>query len=109
MRKLRWILAPFAVGLLTLVVACGGDKASQDNSSSTNGSYSSGSGSSASQELNLADAATQLMDLRSFRFNIAFSLDFDLGDMGQSTDPEDEFGAAFAGPVGWPTIPARPS
>ena len=97
MRKLRWIFAPFALGLLALVVACGGAKSNRDNSSSTNGSYSSGSGSSVSQELNLADAATQLMELRSFRFNLKFSLD--LGDMSgltDSTDPEDEFGAGLA-------------
>jgi hypothetical protein len=94
MRKLRWILAPLAVGLLALIVACGGDKGSQDSNSS---SYSSGSGSSVSQELNLADAATQLMELRSFKFNLKFNLD--LGDMSGltgSTDSGDEFGAGLA-------------
>ncbi len=95
MRKLRWILAPLAVGLLALTVACGGN----DNKSKSNdGGTASGSGAAVSQELNLAQAATQLMDLRSFRFNLSFKLDLDLESLGASdtTAEDDEFGAAFA-------------
>lgn len=94
MKKLRWILAPFAAGLLALVVACGGDDGNGGNTN--DGGSASGGGSSVSQELNLSEAALQLQELRSFRFKIAFKLDFDLGDLADSTDPEDEFGAAFA-------------
>jgi hypothetical protein len=94
MRKLPWILAPFAAGLLALVVACGGDDGGQSNSDN---STTGGSGSSVSQELNLAEAATQLMELRSFRFNVSLKLDLGLGDLTDTAGGEDdEFGAALA-------------
>jgi hypothetical protein len=95
MRKLSWISAPLLAGLLALTVACGGDD--DDDAQSTNdGGSTSGGGAAVSQELNLAEAATQLMELRSFRFNLAFSLDFDLGDLETPEGEDDEFGAAFA-------------
>jgi hypothetical protein len=98
MKKLRWILAPFAVGLLALTVACSGDDDS-NNQSNDNGSYS-GAGSAVSQELNLAQAANQLMELRSFRFNVSFNLDVDLDALANantdSSSEDDEFGQAFA-------------
>ena len=92
MRKLGWVFAPLAAGLVALVMACGGDDGDQSNSNSG----SSGGGASVSQELNLAEAATQLMDLRSFRFDMSFSLDFDLSELTESGDEEDEFAAEFA-------------
>ena len=96
MKKLRWILAPLAVGLLALTVACGGDDDS-NSQSNDNGSYS-GSGSAVSQELNLAQAANQLMELRSFRFNVSFNLDIDLDALANAdtSGEDDEFGQAFA-------------
>ena len=82
MRKIRWILAPFAVSLIVFAVACsGGD--GDDSKSSSDGS-ASGSGDSVSRELNLAQAATQLLELRSFRFNLSFSLDIDIEGLGDS-------------------------
>ncbi len=96
MRKIRWILAPFAVSLIVFAVACsGGD--GDDSKSSSDGS-ASGSGGSVSRELNLAQAATQLLELRSFRFNLSFSLDIDIEGLGDSGTPQDgdQFGAAFA-------------
>lgn len=97
MRKLRWALAPIAVGVLTLVAACGGDdNDNSNNQGDTNGS-AGGGGASASQELNLAQAATRLAELRSFRFNLTFNLDIDLeGLQGLEDSEDDEFGAAFA-------------
>lgn len=94
MKKLRWILAPLAAGLLALTVACGGDDDNQNN----DGAAASGSGAAVSQELNLAQAATQLMELRSFRFDLSFKLDLDLDSLGdlEGGDDDDEFGAAFA-------------
>lgn len=97
MRKLRWVLAPFVAGLLVLTAACGGDDDNDDQSN--DGASASGGGGVVSQELNLAQAATQLMELRSFRFNLSFKLDFDLEgleDLETSGEDEDEFGAAFA-------------
>ena len=97
MRNLRWILAPLVAGLLALTAACGGDD-DNGNQANNDGGSASGSGSAVSQELNLAQAATQLMELRSFRFNLTFNLDIDiegLEDLGTGDD-DDEFGAAFA-------------
>jgi hypothetical protein len=97
MTKLRWILAPLAAGLLALTMACGGD---DDNSQGNDGGSASGGGGAVSQELNLAQAATQLAELRSFRFDLSFNLEFDLGDLEdidlEDPDSEDAFGAAFA-------------
>jgi hypothetical protein len=98
MKNLRWILAPLAAGLLALTVACGGDDDGNAASQANDGGSASGGGSAVSQELNLAQAATQLMELRSFRFNLSFNLDIDgledLGSLDQGDD--DEFGAALA-------------
>lgn len=97
MRKLRWILAPFAAGLLALTVACGGDD-DGGNNAPNDGAAASGGGSAVSEELNLAQAATQLAELRSFRFDLSFNLDIDfdaLGDL-EGEGEDDEFGAAFA-------------
>jgi hypothetical protein len=95
MKKLRWILAPLAAGLLALTAACGGDD--DTNNQSNDGGTTSGSGAAVSQELNLAQAATQLAELRSFRFDLSFSLDLDLEGLGDvETDDDDEFGADFA-------------
>jgi len=94
MRKLSWILAPFAAGLLALAVACGGDDDNQGN----NGGSASGSGGAVSQELDLAQAAMQLMELRSFRFNLSFNLEFDFEGLEglEGSEDDDELGAAFA-------------
>ncbi|HWC31123.1 MAG TPA: hypothetical protein VG845_13670 [Dehalococcoidia bacterium] len=87
MTKLRWFLTPLAAVLIGLsVIACGGDKDSDS-------AGSSGSGSSVSSELDLSNAANELMELRSFRFDMALKLDFDLGSMSEE---DDEFGAEFA-------------
>ncbi|HEU0074938.1 MAG TPA: hypothetical protein VFS30_13130 [Dehalococcoidia bacterium] len=96
MKKIRWILAPLAAGLLALSAACGGDD--DTNNQSNDGATASGGGGAVSQELNLAQAATQLMELRSFRFDLSFSLDLDLEGLGEldASDEDDEFGAAFA-------------
>ena len=97
MRKLRWISAPFVAGLLVLAAACGGDD--DNDNQGNNGGSASGSGGTVSQELDLAQAATTLMELRSFRFNLSFNLEFDLEgleDLEGSGDDEDAFGAAFA-------------
>lgn len=87
MIKLRWLLVPAAAGLLGLIMACGGDK---DSGSSNDSGRSSGGGNSVSTELNLSNVASTLMELRSFRFDVALKLDF-----GQSAamagDDEDEF------------------
>ena len=95
MRKLRWILAPFAAGLLALTVACGGDDDDNGNAANDAGT-TSGGGAAVSQELNLAQAATQLAELRSFRFNLSFNLDIDLEGLEAGSGDEDEMGAAFA-------------
>ena len=95
MRKLGWITAPLMAGLLALTVACGGDDDDTPSAIGSGGS-ASGGGAAVSQELNLAEAANQLLELSSFRFNLAFSLDFDLGDLAESGDEDDEFGAEFA-------------
>ena len=92
MRKLRWILAPFAAGLLALAVACGGD----DDNDSNGGGSASGGGVAVSEELNLAQAATTLAELRSFRFSLSFNLEFDLEGLEGLEEDDDEFGAAFA-------------
>ena len=97
MRKLRWIFAPFAAGLIALAVACGGGDG--DNISQSDGAAAaSGSGGGMSRELNLSQAATQLLELRSFRFDLSFKLDIDLAGLSDSAAPEDGdlFGAAFA-------------
>jgi hypothetical protein len=94
MRKLGWITAPLMAGLLALTVACGGGD--DDDSSSLSGSGASGGGAAVSQELNLAEAANQLLELRSFRFNLSLNLDFDLDSLAASGDEDDEFGAEFA-------------
>ena len=93
MKKLRWLLAPVAMGFLALAIACGGkdDGATSNNDSGSN----SGGGRSVSRELDLSNAATDLMELRSFRFEVALKMDFDMSGMSPGDD-EDEFGAAFA-------------
>jgi hypothetical protein len=92
MIQFRWLLAPVAAGLLGLIVACGGDKDSGPNS--VKGDGSSGRGSNVSTELNLSNAANRLMELRSFRFDVALKMDFDADALG--SDDEDDFGADFA-------------
>jgi hypothetical protein len=89
MKTFRWLLAPLAAGLL--IVGCGGDKDSGPNS--VKGDGSSGRGSSVSTELNLSNAANDLMELRSFRFDVTMKMDFDLGAV---TDDEDELSAGLA-------------
>lgn len=99
MNNLRWFLSPLAAGLLALVIACGGDDGDQANgATNTNDAGSaSGGGDAVSQELNLSSAAAQLLELRSFRFDMALQMDFDLSGLEGSGDADDEFGAAFAG------------
>jgi ABC-type glycerol-3-phosphate transport system substrate-binding protein len=89
MRSLRWLLAPLAAGLL--IVGCGGDKDSGPNS--VKGDGSSGRGSAVSTELNLSNAANDLMELRSFRFDVTLKMDFD---MSSVTDDEDQLSAGLA-------------
>jgi len=93
MIQFRWLLAPVAAGLLGLIVACGGDKDSGPNS--VKGDGSSGRGGSVSTELDLSNAANRLMELRSFRFEVALKMDFDTSAL-KPGDSDDEFGAAFA-------------
>jgi hypothetical protein len=81
----RWLIAPFAVALVLLAVACGGDD-KNDNAST------GGGGTSSSRELNLANAAQALEDLKSFRFDMSLKMDFDAPSGGSD---EDEFGAAL--------------
>lgn len=89
MKKLRWLLAPVAVGLLSLVVACGGK---DDNAASNKDSGGGGTGGSVSKELDLSNAATVLMELRSFRFDLGLKLDFD----ASATSEDNALGADFA-------------
>ena len=99
MRKLRWALMPFAAGLLALAVACsGGDDSSDDDGAATGASSASGGGGAVSQELDLAQAANRLLELRSFRFDMSLSLDLDLEalELSGTGDDGDQFGAAMA-------------
>jgi hypothetical protein len=86
MTKLRWLLAPVAVGLIALVMSCSGDK-----DSDSPGSGARGSGSNVSNELDLTNAASSLLELRSFRFDVSVKLDFDMSALGAG-DSDDEFG-----------------
>ena len=97
MRKLGRILTPLAAGLLLLAVACSGDDG-DDKSQSDSAGSASGSGGSVSRELNLSQAATQLLELRSFRFDLSFNLEIDLEGLGDAATPQDgdAFGAALA-------------
>ena len=97
MTKVRWILAPFAASLIVFAVACSGGDGDNNSQSNSDGAVS-GSGGAVSRELNLAQAATQLLELRSFRFSLSFNLDIDIGGLGASGTPEDgdQFGAALA-------------
>jgi hypothetical protein len=100
MKTLRWAVAPLLALLFALVIACGGDNngGSSNGSGATNGGTTSGgsttggSGGSVSTELDLTNAATKLLEMRSFRFDMSMKMDFDLGDL----DEDDEFSAAFA-------------
>jgi hypothetical protein len=91
MIKSRWLLAPLAAGLLGLIVACGGDK---DSRSSNKSGSSSGSGGGVSTELDLSNAASTLLELRSFRFDVSLKMDIDT--KGLAADDDDEFGAGLA-------------
>lgn len=99
MKNLRWLIMPFAAGILALAVACGGNDGDEANSAnnSNGGGSASGGGDAVSQELNLSNAAAQLLELRSFRFDMALQMDFDLSGLEESGEAGDEFGEAFAG------------
>ena len=84
----RWLIAPFAAALVILAVACGGDDPDNDNANASTG----GGGSATSRELNLANAAQALEDVKSFRFDVSLKMDFDAPSGGSD---EDEFGAAL--------------
>jgi hypothetical protein len=83
------ILAGLAL-LLGLSAACGGD----DDGGSANDGGSAGGGGNVSTELDLSAAANDLLELRSFRFDMTLKMDFDLGAMASNED--DEFGAGLA-------------
>jgi hypothetical protein len=84
----RWLIAPFAASLVFLAVACGGDDKDNDSANASTG----GGGSAVSRELNLANAAQALQDVKSFRFDMSLKMDFDAPSGGSD---EDEFGAAL--------------
>jgi hypothetical protein len=84
MSTLRWLLVPIAAALLGLSAACGGD----------DDGGSAGDGGSVSTELDLSSVATDLLELRSFRFDMSLKMDFDLGAM--ASEEEDEFSAGLA-------------
>ena len=86
MTKLRWLLTPVLVAIIGLAAACGGDD--EDGGSTSN----AGGGGAVTTELDLSQAATQLMDLRSFRFDVSLKMDFDL----PASDEEDELSAGLA-------------
>ena len=87
MKRIRWLLMPFAAALLTLAVACGGDD-SNGGSSSGGG----GSGSTVSNELDLSRSAQNLADVKSFRFDMTLKMDFGNPSSGSS---KDDLGALF--------------
>ena len=90
----RWIIAPFAAALVLLAVACGGD----DRDNNTVNTSTGGGGRSTSRELNLANAAQALEDVKSFRFDLALKMDIDAPSTGN--DDEDALGAAFLALLG---------
>ena len=104
MRQRRLLLMPILAGLLlALVVACGGggdnkaassEKPAPDDAAQPSSQPSSGGGST-SQVLDLASTRSKLLDLRSFRFDMAMKMD--LGDGAKPQDGEDDsLGSAFA-------------
>jgi len=90
----RWLIAPFAAALVLLAVACGGDDKDNDSANASTG----GGGSSTSRELNLANAAQALEDVKSFRFDLSLKMDIDAPSTGN--DDEDALGAAFLALLG---------
>ena len=99
MTRLRWLLTPISTVLLVFAVACGG--ASDDESGNTDATGSGvASGSSASPPraqtggqtaangtLNVANVASSLEAIESFRFDLRLEMDFD-GDGGSGGDAE---------------------
>ena len=90
----RWLIAPVAAALVLLTVACGGDDPDNDNANASTG----GGGSAISRELNLANVADALEDVKSFRFDLALKMDVDSPSTGN--DDEDALGAAFLALLG---------
>lgn len=101
MKKHRLVLPVVAGFLLALVIACGGgdDKAASGDASAPVNAAPSGSqpsgGGTTSQVLDLASTRSKLLDLRSFRFDMALKMD--LGDALKPTSEDDDaLGSAFA-------------
>ncbi len=91
MNKLRWLLAPGVGLMLTLIIACGGDK---DASPDAAGGSPSREGPQDS--LDLARSAASIDSLRSYRFDLTMKLDF--GPSGERSG-DNALGDALGGAI----------